>query len=347
MMPMQDVLRLTKWEWFKLRRLRLTWVLLAVAVLVSQLGIWTNYLAYHNDAVHEVVNQGDSSISLSPDEWQGMRVTASCVGIARGDLPTGLDQLTEEQRRLAQEHVDAWRSEDCENTVTLIEIRRGFTLPNSITASISGFSSLGPVAIGLLLIMVLTASLVGTEYASGTLRTVLAGGIGRWTFLSAKILLLLLLCAGVLIVIAAASVASSLTAALITSDEAGGLADAGNWSDVVVISFKSVCGFLPFIALSAFATVLTSSRGVGVSLSVGYFIVESIIAPLLNLNDTLADVADYLLIQGFRAWTAVPVGEGSSETIEAFVAILAYTVVLVAATSWIFKRRDIGGAVGD
>ena len=347
MMVMQDVLRLTKWEWFKLRRLRMPWVLLAIAVLVSQLGIWTSYLAYHNESVHQVVNQGDSSISLSPDEWRGTAVTATCVGLARGHMPTGLDQLAEEQREMALEHLGTWRSEDCANTVTLDALRRGFTFPNSITASISGFSSSGPIAIGLLLIMILTASLVGSEYGWGTLRTVLAGGIGRWTFLSAKLLLLLWLCAGVLIVIAVASVASSLTAAWTSPDAAGELVDAGKWWDVAIISFKSLYGFLPFIALSGFATVLTSSRGIGISIAVGYFIVESILAPLLHLNDTLADVADYLLIQGFRAWTAVPVAEGSSDTLESFVAILAYTVALVAATSWMFRRRDVAGAMGD
>ena len=347
MMPMQDVLRLTKWEWFKLRRLRLPWVLLAVAVLVSQIGIWVNYLAYHDDTVHQLVNGGDSSIGISPDEWQGVKVTASCVGIARGQMPAGFDQLTEEQRTMAVEEVAAWRSEDCAGTVALDELRRGFTLPNSMTTSISDFSSLGPVGIGLLLIMFLTASLVGAEYGWGTLRTVLAGGISRWTFLAAKLLLLLLLCAGALMVIAAASVASSLAATVIPPDEAGGLVDAGRWSDVVIVSSKSVYGFLPFIALSVLATVLTSSRGAGVAISIGYFIVDTTVAPLLNLHDTLAKVADYPLIQNFRSWTAVPTMEDASDALRAFVVILAYTAIFVVVTSWVFHRRDIGGAVGD
>lgn len=346
MMLMQDVLRLTRWEWFKLRRLRMPWVLLAIAVLISQLGIWTNYLAYHNDTVQEVVTGTIASYSVSWEEdGREISVTMTCADAVKGRAPTGLDQLPEERQQVFLENVDEWlASGTCDSFQTVDELRRGFTLPNSITTSISGFSALGPVGIGLLLIMVLTASLVGGEYGWGTLRTVLAGGIGRWRFLSAKLLLLMWLCASVLIIIAAVSIASSLATALIPPGEAGGLVDAGKWSDVVIISFKSVYGFLPFIALSVFATVLTSSRGLGIAISVGYFIVESIVAPLLQLNDTLANVADYLLIQGFRAWTAVPVGEGSSD---AFVAMLAYTVVLVAATSWIFKRRDISGAMGD
>ncbi|MDE2824395.1 MAG: ABC transporter permease subunit [Chloroflexota bacterium] len=341
---MQDVLRLTKWEWFKLRRLRLPWVLLAVAVLVSQIGIWVNYVAYHDDTVHALMNGGDSSIGISPDEWQGVMVEASCVGIERGQMPTGFDQLTEEQRAMAVEEVAAWHSEDCEGTLALDELRRGFTLPNSMTTSISDFSSMGPVAIGLLLIMFLTASLVGAEYGWGTLRTVLAGGISRWTFLAAKFLLLLLLCAGALLVIAAASVASSLATAVLPPDEAGGLVDAGRWSDTAIVAFKSVYGFLPFIALSALATVLTSSRGAGIAISIGYFIVDTTVTPLLNLNDTLAKVADYPLIQNFLSWTAV---DNSPDALQAFAVILAYTAVFIAVTSWVFKRRDIGGAVGD
>ena len=150
-----------------------------------------------------------------------------------------------------------------------------------------------------------------------------------------------------LMVISLVAVVSSLTAALIPPDESGGLADSGRWSDVVIIFFKALYGLVPFIALSVFSTVLTSSHGAGIALSVGYFIVESIVAPLLQLNDTLAKIADYLLIQSFRSWTTAEFGGDSSEVLRPFVAILAYTVVLFAATSLAFKRRDIGGAVGD
>ena len=136
-------------------------------------------------------------------------------------------------------------------------------------------------------------------------------------------------------------------AALIPPSETGGLADSGRWSDVVIIFFKTLYGLLPFVALSVFATVLTSSRGVGIALSVGYFLLESIVGPLLHLSDTLDGIADYLLIQSFRSWTAAPAPDHSSDAVQAFVVILAYIVCLIAGTSWIFKRRDIRGAIGD
>ena len=95
------------------------------------------------------------------------------------------------------------------------------------------------------------------------------------------------------------------------------------------------------------ATVLTSSRGVGIVLGIGYFVVESVVAPLLQLNDTLGNVADYLLIQSFRTWTAAPASEETSDSVLAFVVILAYTALFIAATAWIFRQRDISGATGE
>ena len=342
------VLRLTKWEWFKVRRLRLPWILLGLAVLVSQLGIWANYLAYHSDTVKEVVGGGSASYSVSWDEGGATSLTMTCEDVANDRIPSGFDELSQRQQEQFLDGVDAWLANgDCDNIQSLADYRRGFTVPDSITASISDFASLGPVALGPLLVMVLAASSMGTEYGWGTLRTVLGGGTGRWTLLSAKLLLLVLLCAQVLVVIAVVSLASSLAAAVVPPDETGALVDPGSWSEVISMFFKTAYGLLPIIALSVFATVLTSSRGMGIALSVGYVVAESIAVPLLQLSDTLASVADYLLVENFRSWTAVQVTGSSSDTLHGFLAILAYTVLLFGAASWIFQRRDITGALGD
>ncbi len=345
---MQHTLRLTKWEWFKVRRLRMPWILLVIAVLVSQLGIWVNYLAFNNDDVNMLMGGGFVSYSVSWEEPTPGSLTITCSDFVNDRMPSGLDQLPEDRRAEFLKEMDAWRADGvCDGFADREQLRRGFTLPNSITQSIAIISSFRPIAIGPILIMILAASIVGSEYGYGTLRTVLAGGIGRWKFLFAKLLLLIRMCSDALIVIALVAVVSSLAIALISTDESGGIADSGKWSEVVLIFLKTVYGLLPFIVLGVFATVLTTSRGVGIALSVGYFIVESILATLLRLNDALADVADYLLIQAFLSWTTVPSELDFSETLGVFVAILGYSAVLVVATAWVFKQRDIGGAVGD
>lgn len=93
--------------------------------------------------------------------------------------------------------------------------------------------------------------------------------------------------------------------------------------------------------------MLTSSRTLGIAASVGYFIIETIAAPVLRLNDTLARIEDYLLVQSVHSWTALPVAENSPDVLQAFVVILAYTGFFVAVTFWVFRSRDIGGATGD
>ena len=345
---MQQVLHLSKWEWFKLRRLRMPWVLLVVALLVSQLGIWTSYLAYHNDTVQQVVTGTFASYSVSfEEEDRHISVTMTCADAVRGRTPAGFNELPEAHQEQFLKDADEWLGEGlCDSFRSIEELRRGFTLPNSMAASVSGFASMGPLAVGPLLVMLLAASLVGSEYGWGTLRTVLTGGISRWKFLSAKLLLLLRLCSGVLIVIALLAVVSSLTAGAISPGDAGEVADPGSWPNVVAVFFKTLYGFLPFIGLSVFVTVLTSSRSVGIAVSVGYVIVESIVAPVLRLSDTFAGATDYLLVQSFRSWTDVP-AVGGSDLLQAFVVILAYTVFFVVATTWIFRRRDVVGAVGD
>ncbi len=348
-MLIRQVLLLTRWEWYKFRRLRMPWILLAIAVLVSQLGIWVEYAAYHNDTVQDVLSGGTSTVGTTYEmDGRAVLVEVSCEHVVGGRMPPEIDQLPEEQRRDFLERVDeVLRRGACVDYIAADEFRKGFTLPDSITGSITRFASLGPIAFGPLLIMILAASLLGSEYGWGTLRTVLAGGIGRGRFLSAKLLLLLRMCSDALIVISVIAVVSSLAVAFLPPDETGGLADSGKWSDVVIIFFKALYGFLPFIALSVLATVLTSSRGVGIVLGIGYFVVESVVAPLLQLNDTLGNVADYLLIQSFRTWTAAPAAEETSDSVLAFVVILAYTALFIAATAWIFRQRDISGATGE
>ena len=41
-----QVLRLTRWEWFKLRRRWLPWILLVIIVVIAQSFLWSTYISY-------------------------------------------------------------------------------------------------------------------------------------------------------------------------------------------------------------------------------------------------------------------------------------------------------------
>ena len=180
-MLITHVLRLTKWEWFKLQRRWMPWILLAIAVLLAQVGFWASYAAYHNDTVQEVFGGGSSSFSTTFErDGETVSVGMSCADIVNDRMPPELDQLTEEQKQIFLNDVEEFFGEGaCDNFQAVDEFRKGFTLPDSITGAIGGFSSVGP-----LLIMVLAASVMGSEYGWGTLRNVLTRGTGRWQLLS-------------------------------------------------------------------------------------------------------------------------------------------------------------------
>ena len=43
-----DVARLTRWEWFKLRRRWMPWVLLLPLIIIPQIWLWAEFFAYRS-----------------------------------------------------------------------------------------------------------------------------------------------------------------------------------------------------------------------------------------------------------------------------------------------------------
>ena len=156
-----------------------------------------------------------------------------------------------------------------------------------------------------ILIMILAASLVGSEYGMGTLRTVLTKGTGRWPLLSSKLLLVLLTVAGGLVVLAVTAIAASLIAAVIPPSQEGGFADSGKWSETVVTFAKALYGLAPYIALSALLAVLTQSSAISIAASLGYYVLELIVTPLLRINETFEKLTDFILGGSVNNWMQV------------------------------------------
>ena len=44
------ILRLTGWEWYKLQRRWMPWILLGIMILVNQIGFWGTYVGYRAEA---------------------------------------------------------------------------------------------------------------------------------------------------------------------------------------------------------------------------------------------------------------------------------------------------------
>ena len=348
-----QVLRLTNWEWFKLRRRWMPWILLAVAVVFVQIGVWVAYTAYHNETLQELTSGGSSSFGVSTEvDGELVSVDVSCVDLVEGRMPPEIDRLPENERQAFLEDMERFLDESCGNVTARDTFREGFVLPSAATEAIKGALGIAPI-----LVMILAGSIVGTEYGMGTLRTVLTRGTGRWPLLSSKLVLLVLIAAAGLVAISLITAVASVVAALIPPSEEGGIADVGKWSDLGVTFVKAVYALAPYLALGALLAVLTQSSAVSISTSLGYYVIELIATPLLGLNETLEKVTDFIIGSNVNEWmesafvTVEVNGSGGvgeqPDTLWAFLVILAYTVVLAGVAFWIFQRRDIAGARGE
>jgi ABC-2 type transport system permease protein len=277
------IMNLTRWEWYKLRRRWMPWVMLAVLLVVSQLFVWVSYS----------INRSEQSA----------------------------------------------------------DVYANFTLPGSI-ANVLGFAH----GIGVFLVVILTASTLGTEYRWRTLHSILARGTGRWQYLASKVLLLVLVAGAALLVVTATTAISSLIAGALAGDAPPGSSDSPQWIDVPVVFGKAWFSFLPYIALATFFTVLTTSSAAGMAISLVYYYAESIVVAIfLNLFTWFETVASYMLGRNVTALMrsgddtmvlnfVIGGGFGSFPgALHAFLVLAVYVLAMVGLAIWLFRRRDLTG----
>ena len=278
-MAMQ-VAQLTRWEWFKLRRRWVPWIVLGFVLVIVQLLFWL------------VATLGDDVSYQSPSE----------------NIANGL-----------------------------------------------GFSAF----FGPFVAVILAVAVMGGEYGWGTLRPVLSKGAGRWQFLASKVAVVVLVTIAILVILSITVMISGFIAeAVLTADPQTEGYGAISWLDLLALFGRMIYGFVPYIALALFLVVLTTSNGVGIGLSLGYYIAETVILiPILSNFSWSDQVFAYMLGPSVGAWQAVQGNEGGpgsdiatfggiSDMAHGAIMVTAYAVVLGAAAMALFMRRDIAGAKG-
>ncbi|WIG61435.1 MAG: hypothetical protein OJF49_004183 [Ktedonobacterales bacterium] len=127
-------------------------------------------------------------------------------------------------------------------------------------------------------LILLTARLIGMEYSSGTIRVLLARGVGRLQLLGAKLLAMAVVA---LAVLAGALVIDALLS-LATLSAIGGNLDAlkainGDfWNDMLVYIGTVLISMGVSILMAAAVTVLTRSLAAGMSIAVTFFAADNI-----------------------------------------------------------------------
>ena len=353
------VLRLTRWEWFKLRKRWMPWILLFIAVVIAQSFLWSSYISHETtDLRGRYSLPGPEERARDPNQEEVVRtfevaeenlVTFVCEGVRKGELPPEVQSMSEEEQA---EVFTTCADEAANERVFREKSHKSFILPDSLVRSL-GFAH----TIGAMLVLIMASLAIGVEYSWGTLRGVLTKGIRRWQLLGAKALLLVLMVTAGLLILSLTVVVSSLLAALLTLHEGGGLADSGEWRTAAVVFGKMVYALTPYVILALFLSVLTASLSIGIALSLAYYLAETFLMGMLF--ESFGSVSDFLLGPSVIAWMVEPGARiwavenlpvppsDLPSNLHAFLVILRYVVVLSAAAFWLFQRGDVVGARGE
>jgi ABC-type transport system involved in multi-copper enzyme maturation permease subunit len=197
--------------------------------------------------------------------------------------------------------------------------------------------------VGGVMAVILAASIIGSEYGWGTVRTMLPRAAGRTRFLAAKAVVV----AGFVLVVTVAGFAAALASSALVTTLADLERDLG---DRFVLEALAAIGrtaftLLPYAALAFMVTLLTRSSAAGIGLGLGVFFLEGTVGLLLAAAGDAGERATEALISSnaeavMNANRPEPVDDTFSAWRGAAV-LLAYTLAFVAIAFWRFRRRDV------
>ncbi len=212
---------------------------------------------------------------------------------------------------------------------------------------VQGFGVQIVSGIGSVMLIVFAASHVGTEFGWGTLRTLLAHGAARGTFLSAKVLSFALFAALFVFLGVVAAIMGSYVVTAIAGTDASGL-ELGAIANAAARSYYT---FLPYMALATLITVWSRSAGAGIAAGLVVYFTEGLVAQLLvSFNRDYANIVNYglsrnvsALIRSAAGTTTLP--DPSAVALpdqgQATLVLAIYTVLFLAIAFWRLRTRDI------
>jgi ABC-type transport system involved in multi-copper enzyme maturation permease subunit len=203
--------------------------------------------------------------------------------------------------------------------------------------------------LGSILIVMLAASMIGSEYGWGTVRVLVSSGVSRTRLMVAK--LLALVEAVVLFVVAGmvSGIVGSLVLTLVGGhDLSFSWVDGTTAADVMLIVVRLT--FLLLVpAIIAFTVAIVSrSLAVGIALGIGFQIAEQILSALLgsigSLGERLRDLlftTNLAAIDQLNAIGTRDIDPSLPDAWQAAGTLALYCAVLVAVSIVVFRRRDI------
>jgi ABC-type transport system involved in multi-copper enzyme maturation permease subunit len=151
-----------------------------------------------------------------------------------------------------------------------------------------------------MMLIILTARLIGMEYSGGTIRVLLARGVGRLQLLFAKlsVITLIALIGGVLLIVFSTLCALLAVEATTHSLDVLKAADATFWVNTRAYIGSVLVSMGDSILLAAAVTTVTRSLAAGLSVSIAWFPVDNFSILLLVLGDRLTHWDFWSLLSG-------------------------------------------------
>ena len=251
----------------------------------------------------------------------------------------------------------SWRSNDAEFAGAAL---RSFVLPWSLSTLLDSGQFWGSVLVG-----ILTASIVATEYNWGTVRQALVRGQTRSDYLTLKLV-------GIAI-IAVVSLAVALAAGLLFSIIASAMADQPITFDVrggpsvaeaFLMMLRAGYCIMPYGFFAFCITVIGRSTAMGVGGTIFFVLGDSILREILvGIGGAAADVAAFLPAHNVSAVMAanrIGTGEVSSlafrdstvfasalpDPAAAALVLAVYCAAFLAIAYFVFNRRDLTAGSG-
>jgi ABC-type transport system involved in multi-copper enzyme maturation permease subunit len=233
------------------------------------------------------------------------------------------------------------------------EWRRGVLFPGIFATALSHVNGLGGI-----FAVIFAAGAIGSEYSWGTLRTQLARDPARDRYLLAKLTTIMLM-------LATATLLATLLAALLSAVLSPILGSAisitpGDLMNLIVATLRALYVLLPYVLLTAYATLLTRSVLGGVAIGLSYIIVETGFGALALLrvlggvwalvyNLTIGQNINTLTLMnrhafGLRPETTAPLDLSQLPSpLQATIVVAVYSALFLAFALILFRRRDITG----
>ena len=254
----------------------------------------------------------------------------------------------------------SWRFDEFDDGEFRGAALRAFVLPWSLAAILDSGQYWGSVLVG-----ILTASIVATEYNWGTVRQALVRGQTRSDYLTLKLI-------GIT-VIAVVSLAVALAAGLLFSIIASAMADQPITFDVrggpsapeafLMVLRAGYC-ILPYGLFAFCITVSSRSTTMGVGGTLFFVLGDSILKEVLvGIGGAAADVAAFLLAHNVSAVMAANrIGSGDVDSLAlrdssvfasalpdpavAALVLAVYCAAFLAIAYFVFNRRDLTAGSG-